>query len=414
MTASEDFDVVIVGGGMAGLALASALRNSSLTVALVEANSAPTAVEKKPLAVDNCDPRVSALALGSIELLKNLGAWETIEKSRHCSFDGMHVWDAVGTASIDFNAADVDQSALGYIVENSVIQFALHKTLQKSANVQMINGIKVVAMRNSAESSAVQELDLDDGRRLSAQLIVAADGGNSEVRRLAGFETRKWSYHQQAIVATVRTASPHSHIARQRFLPHGPLAFLPLSDEALGTEKGANCSCFSSIVWSADTSKAEDLMALDDEGFCQQLTRAFEAQMGPIEEVSKRYSFPLRQSHAVDYVKPGIVLIGDAAHVIHPLAGQGVNLGLQDVRVLSEELLRAHESSADLGGELSLRRYQRRRKADNLAMMAAMEGFKRLFGSRALPLIWLRNAGMRQLNRLEPVKHHIVRQAMGL
>lgn len=269
-------------------------------------------------------------------------------------------------------------------------------------------------MRNSVDSGSVQELDLEDGRHLSAQLIVAADGGNSEVRRLAGFETRKWSYHQQAIVATVRTTLPHSHIARQRFLPHGPLAFLPLSDNGHTVATGDDCSCYSSIVWSADTDKAKELMSLDDQAFSRQLTRAFEAQMGSIEAVSKRYSFPLRQSHAVDYVKPGIVLIGDAAHVIHPLAGQGVNLGLQDVRVLSEELLRAYESSADLGGELSLRRYQRRRKADNLAMMAAMEGFKRLFGSRSLPLIWLRNAGMRQLNKLEPVKHHIVRQAMGL
>ena len=252
-------------------------------------------------------------------------------------------------------------------------------------------------------------MTLDDGRQIDAKLVIAADGAQSKVRELAGFSVREWSYQQDAIVTTIHCQQHHQLAARQWFLPTGPLAFLPLQgiDD---DESGSSCS----IVWSQDSAEAERLMALSDEEFCKELTRVSEGALGEILSIDRRFKIPLNQRHAADYVKPGLVLIGDAAHSIHPLAGQGVNLGFKDVAVLAEELARAASLGISPGSELVLQRYQRRRKADNLGMMAVMEGFKRLFGSDQVPLRLLRNAGMSRLNSIMPIKKAIVREVMGL
>ncbi len=402
----REVDVVIVGAGMAGLALACALRDSGLHIILLEANKLPS-LSPGPLSggVSAYDPRVSALSAGSVDFLEGLGVWESICAARCAEFQHMQVWDGCGTAGIDFHAAELGVSALGYIVENSLTQTALFAQLQQSTGLQVICPGKICAMRTSCDEGRTQQVDLADGTTLHAQLIVAADGARSQMRELAGFKMREWSYQQSAIVATVETAEPHGNTARQRFLPQGPLAFLPLAHES---------QRYCSIVWSADTEIAEQIMRLDDSEFCTQLAHAFESRLGEITNCSQRFCFPLQQRHAVDYVKPGLALIGDAAHVIHPLAGQGVNLGFKDVRVLAEEIQRAHSGNVAIGSELFLKRYQRRRKLDNLAMMAAVDGFKHLFGSRALPLVWLRNAGMRQLAGIGPLKQQIVRHAMGI
>lgn len=402
---SATFDIIIIGGGMAGLSLASALRDTPARVALVEANPWTTTAPPSDDGVTGYDPRVSALTPATVDFLRQLDAWPAIESARHCAFERMHVWDAMGTAQIDFSAAEVGKPTLGYIVENSITLQALKSSLQEGERFSLFTPRKLVALRNSCAPGAVQEIDLDDGTRLAAQLLVAADGGNSQLRQLAEFDSRQWSYQQKAIVCTVATEHSHQDTAWQRFLPQGPLAFLPLSSEG---------QPMCSIVWSADTDYADELLSLGDEAFKHALDRAFESRLGRIQAVSQRFSFPLRQNHATDYVKPGIALIGDAAHVIHPLAGQGVNLGFKDVQVLAAEVRRAWQGGAGLGSELFLQRYQRRRKSDNLAMMAAVEGFKRLFGSRQLPLVWLRNAGMRQVSRIAPLKQQIVRHAMGL
>lgn len=411
LDASKCYDVAIIGGGMAGLALAASLKRTPLRIALVEGKGLPDLATEPPLAfpaasdVSEYDARVSALTPTSIELLRDVGAWRFIETARHRPFQAMHVWDAMGTADMHFSAQEVDAEMLGCIVENSVTLHALYRSVQRAANLDVYCPRTLLAMRTSADAGAEQQLDLDDGCTLRAQLVVAADGGNSQVRQLADFDSRHWSYQQKAVVATVRTVKPHQNTAWQRFLPEGPLAFLPLADPD---------HQLSSIVWSADTEVAESILDSDDEQFRQLLERAFESKLGAIESTSRRYCFPLQQNHATDYVKPGIALIGDAAHVIHPLAGQGVNLGFKDVRTLSEEIERALRAGAHVGDELFLQRYQRRRKSDNLAMMAAVEAFKRLFGSRQLPLIWLRNAGMRRVASITPLKQRIVRHAMGL
>ncbi len=407
----KHYDIAIIGGGIAGLALAASLKHSSARIALVEGKSLPGLETEPALAfqpssdVSEYDARVSALTPASVELLSDIGAWRFIETARHRPFQAMHVWDAMGTAQLHFTAEEVGASMLGCIVENRITLDALYRSLQRASNLDVYCPQTLVALRTSNGTGSVQQLDLDDGSTLHAQLLVAADGGNSQVRQLAGFDSRHWSYQQKAVVATVQTAKPHQNTAWQRFLPEGPLAFLPLADPA---------QRLSSIVWSADTEVAESILLSSDDQFRQSLERAFEAQLGPIQAVSRRFCFPLQQNHATDYVKPGVALIGDAAHVIHPLAGQGVNLGLKDVDILSKEVLRALDAGVSLGDELFLQRYQRRRKSDNLAMMAAVETFKRLFGSRKLPMIWLRNEGMRRVSSITPLKQRIVRHAMGL
>ena len=257
------------------------------------------------------------------------------------------------------------------------------------------------------ESANGVRLRLADGRVLAADLVVAADGAHSRLRHWVGLATREWDYDQQAIVCTVRTAQSHRFTAWQRFSPSGPLAFLPLLSES-GDEH------FCSIVWSQDTEEARRLMALDEAAFASELERAIERELGAVELVSRRFAFPLRQRHAKDYVAPGFALVGDAAHTIHPLAGQGANLGYSDVRALLDELSRARKAGLGAADELMLARYQRRRKGENLTMMAAMEGFKQLFARDELPLRWVRNTGLRWLNQLGPVKNRIAAEAMGL
>ena len=393
---------------MAGLALANTVRDSAMKVALIEARPLTSGEAQAacdvPVGVGGFDPRVSALTPASIKFFQRLGVWHNIERGRHCFFKAMQIWDAQGAGGVEFTAEEMGADSLGCIVENSVTLQALQEGLASASNLSLYCPNSLDELESSSEG-ALHSAKLDDGTQLAAPLIVAADGGNSHLRKLANFDSKAWSYGQSAIVATVQTEKPHDCLALQRFMPTGPLAFLPLAGEAQNL-----CS----IVWSLDNDLVEEKLAMDDPEFCRTLERAFEGRLGRILASSARYSFPLKQQHATDYVKEGIALIGDAAHVIHPLAGQGVNLGFADVDVLGEELLRAFESGETLAGNLFLQRYQRRRKADNLTMMVAVEGFKRLFGRQELPLVWLRNAGMRQLNRVAPLKRQIVRHAMGL
>lgn len=398
-------DILVVGGGMTGSAMALGLARQGWSVALVEGAPVGGAIAdfSPATAVADFEPRVSAISVASQRLLENLGVWETITARRHCAYQRMAVWDGEGTGRIEFDAAELHAPALGTIVENRSIVRALMLAVQDSG-MTLFDGAKVSGWQEQDGQRGVQ---LDDGRQLSADLVIAADGGNSRMRQWVGLPTREWDYEQQAIVCTVRTAQPHQHTAWQSFSLTGPLAFLPLLNET-GDEH------FCSIVWSQDTGEARRLMALEDDGFIRELEQAIERQLGPVEAISKRFSFPLRQRHAKDYVRPGFALIGDAAHTIHPLAGQGANLGYGDVRVLLDELGKARRAGLRPDDELMLARYQRRRKGENLAMMAAMEGFKQLFARDELPLRWLRNSGMRWLNGLAPIKNRIAAEAMGL
>ncbi|WP_150911040.1 UbiH/UbiF/VisC/COQ6 family ubiquinone biosynthesis hydroxylase [Marinobacter halotolerans] len=405
MSNSADFDILVVGGGLVGSAAALGLSQQGWRVGLVESQPGESLDAEIPpaAAVDDFDPRVSALSLASQSLLEQLGAWDGVRKGRHCPYQAMTVWDGDGTGRIQFEAAELQAPSLGTIVENRAVVKSLFLQLAESS-VELIDGVKVAGWWQDAALSGVR---LDDGRSLAASLVVAADGPASRLRQWAGLPTREWDYDQQAIVCTVKTTHGHRSTAWQRFSQTGPLAFLPLCNEQ-------GDSHFCSIVWSQDTAEARRLMDLDDGAFAGELERAIERELGAVESVSRRFAFPLRQRHAKDYVANGIALVGDAAHSIHPLAGQGANLGYSDVRALLEELSRAKTVGLSPADATVLARYQRRRKGENLAMMAAMSGFKQLFARDELPVRWLRNTGLRWFDRLGPVKHRIAAQAMGL
>lgn len=392
-------DLVIVGAGMVGSALALALADSGLSVVLLDRGPlTPGAVESDlPF-----EPRVSALSLASQRILQRLGAWDGILARRVSPYQAMHVWDGSGTGAVHFDAASVHAEVLGHIVENRVVQDALLERLAE-ANVLLLPEARLELLRRSGDQWLVQ---LAGDRQIRAPLVVAADGATSAVRRLAGLETREWDYLHHAIVTSVRCAESHQRTAWQRFTDDGPLAFLPL-------DRGGDTR-WCSIVWSCTPKQGERLMALDDAAFCQALGEAFEQRLGKVECSDTRLCIPLRQRHAKRYVEPGLALIGDAAHVIHPLAGQGANLGFLDAAVLAEELRHAQARGESIAEQRVLERYERRRMPHNLAMMAAMEGFQRLFQDDRLPLRWLRNAALKQVDRHFEAKALFVRRALGL
>jgi 2-octaprenylphenol hydroxylase len=305
---------------------------------------------------------------------------------------------------VEFDRSEVGAPALGDIVENRAIVAALLPLIEAAGDITALSPASLETCVRIEDERL--QLTLADGDVVETKLLVAADGALSAVRSLMGFQTREWDYGHRGLVATVEFANSHQSTAWQRFMPTGPLALLPLN--------GPPGRHFCSIVWSMDEHLVDDLLALDDAAFCLELERASERRLGAVLGCSSRAAFPLRQRHAVDYVQPGVALIGDAAHTIHPLAGQGINLGLQDVAVLAEEILAGVATGASPGQIELLRRYQRRRKGENLLMMAAMDGLKRLFEQDALPVRWLRNAGMRGVNRMSPLKQQLMRHAMGV
>ncbi|MDO8705278.1 MAG: UbiH/UbiF/VisC/COQ6 family ubiquinone biosynthesis hydroxylase, partial [Sulfuricaulis sp.] len=370
----SSYDIVIVGGGMVGAALACALGNSPLKVALLERTPAAPSPEK------GYDLRVSALTLASRALFENLGAWEGMARRRVSPVREMQVWSGAGSGSIHFNAAEIGEPALAYIVENSVIQTALIERLHQFTNVHYLCPVEITDITLADNGAVVM---LKDARSLNTKLLVGADGADSAVRHAAGIETQSLNLHQKGIVATVTTEKPHEATARQNFLPTGPLAFLPLDEPH-------TCS----IVWSADTARADQLMALDDAAFISELQQVFGSSLGKIQTLGPRAEFPLALSHARAYTAPHLALVGDAAHTVHPLAGQGVNLGFLDAATLAEVLLDAAAKQKDIGAHAVLRRYERWRKGDNLAMISITGGFRYLFGND-LPLVsQLRNLGL--------------------
>ncbi len=399
----NQYDIVIVGAGIAGSALACALANSGLRIALLEGGELP---QKAPIAATNVqqfDPRVSALTEASRHFLQSIEVWDGMAEIATSPYQHMTVWDAEGTGEIEFDASEVQQPLLGHIVENRVTVWSLLQRM-KNLPIQLLSNARVSDMQQQTEG---WQLSLADGSSLQATLVVAADGALSTVRELTGFTTREWDYQHHAIVCTVKTAGSHQDTAWQRFLPQGPLALLPLAT-------ADNSKQYCSIVWSAEPDYAEQLLALNDADFAEALGGAIEQRLGKVGECSKRFSFPLRQRHAKQYYQQGVVLVGDAAHSIHPLAGQGINLGLSDVAVLAEEIQRGLARGLAVADATVLQRYQRRRMSDNLTMMAAMDGFKHLFSRRELPLRWLRNEGLRLVGKAPMLKNAIIRQAMGL
>jgi 2-polyprenylphenol 6-hydroxylase len=386
-------DLLIVGSGMVGSALGCAMAEAGFDVCLVDVREPARSWPE-----DEVDIRVSALTRASQRILENLHAWPRMTQMRVSAYDKMAVWDAGGNGRIRFSAAEIGEIDLGHIVENRVTQLALWERLEIYPNVQMRFPERV----SSLDLSAVPEVVLHSGERIKAKLIVAADGRDSEIRQLAGIATKGWEYDQHAIVATIKPERFHQHTALQRFMSSGPLAFLPIDD--------GRCS----IVWSTSPVHAEALISLSDDDFCNELTQASESVLGVIQEVGPRGVFPLRLEHAETYIQPGLALIGDAAHAMHPLAGQGVNLGLMDAMTLVDVLTEAQQAGRPIGSMATLRRYERARKGANIAMLGAMDGFKRLFSNEVPPLRLIRNFGLNLADRSGFLKQQLMRRAIGV
>lgn len=399
----QEFDVLVAGGGLVGSVFAALLAQQSetanLRIGLVERERFDAGAVKQLF-----DPRVVALTEASRRVLAQAGVWSDDVVSRACPYFHMEVRDGEGTGLIEFDCAEVRQPNLGHIVENSVVVAAAERQLEDLENVEFI--YQTITQLSHSEEDRTATLSLGNGCQISAPLLVAADGAHSFIRERSGFELRAWDYGHSAIITNIRTERPHGNTAYQWFTTHGPLAFLPLS-----TTQGE--IHFSSIVWSQQHEVAKTLMELGMPEFMVKLGRASEYRLGDVVEISERFCVPLHQRHAVDYVKPGVVLIGDAAHTIHPLAGQGVNLGFADVAALVEEIVRGLKRNLPVGEASTLARYQRRRKPENLAMMVAMEGFKRFFAEDNPVLRILRNRGMSGLNEFGPLKNQLIRRAMG-
>ncbi len=384
------FDVVVVGAGMVGLAVAAGLRDSGLSVALLE-RQVPTPVSPE------AEPRVSALNLASQRFLARLGAWAHIQRAQ--PYRHMEVWEKDGFARLEFDAASVMQPELGHIVENRVVQQALWASLEGSAVSRLCPaGIERVSV--NAKGAL---LLLDDGTPVLCSLLVAADGAHSWLRQQFDIPLTRWDYGHSALVAKVRTAEPHGDCARQIFTPEGPLALLPLWQPDL-------CS----IVWSLPPERGEALLAADDARFNKALTCAFDARLGLCRLEGPRQLLPLQARFARDFARERLVLVGDAAHTVHPLAGQGANLGLMDAEGLVAQLCALQQAGRDPGLLANLRPWERRRKAEAAQMLAAMEAIKRLFAGAHPAQRLLRGVGMELLGHCAPLKHQLVAQAMGL
>lgn len=385
-------DVAVVGGGMVGAAAALTLARAGFSVALVEARE-PAAW----LADAEVDLRVVGLAPSSMRLLDEMGVWTSIRHKRCGPYAHMHVWDAETGAAIDFDAATEGRDLLGCIVENSLVQSELWQALEP-AGVRRLCPAQVKAF---AAGDHRVELEMADGSTLAAAVLVAADGASSPLRELAGIGTRGRDYAQRALVAHVITERSHQHTAWQRFLPGGPLALLPLADGR------------SSLVWSLPEAEAQRVLMMDDKSFLAELGVASDFRLGRMLATTPRASFALKLQLAESYQADRFVLLGDAAHTVHPLAGQGVNIGLRDVAELRDTLVAARAAGRDIGAPHVLRRYARRRRSADTLDALSFDALARVYAWQSPALAAARGLGVRLLNRLDPLKRRIAEHAAG-
>lgn len=389
----QHVDIAIVGGGIVGLTLAAALKNSELNIAVIDKKASYQPLKDKPTA------RVSAINQANIAALQQLDVWQHVQQNRTSAYTHMHVWDKDSFGDIHFSCDEMGSDALGVIMENQALVNGLAEAVSAQRNVQTVTaGIERVLTGPNQTM-----LMLDNNDALSCRLLVGADGGNSYIRKQAGFPITFKDYEHTAIVANICTAEPHNNVARQAFTPTGPLALLPMADPHV-------CS----IVWSQSPDAASALMSMDDTAFCHALSATSNSVLGTLQLETSRVAFPLTMRYAREWAKDGVVLVGDAAHTIHPLAGQGANLGMQDALALAELLVELEAQDKDIGLHKNLRAYERSRKTEAMKMIAAMDGFKFLFDGDDPIKKLIRGIGLSATNKLDVVKNAFVSHAMGL
>ena len=390
---NDSSDIIIVGGGMVGACMALAAACEGFQVILLEPRQ-----PSLDWTGDDFDIRVSALTRTSETILRNLDVWQGMQQRRVTAYENMHVWDRKGFGEVHFAAEDVGAPNLGHIVENRVIVASLWEQITHQANIKHVAGFEIVSIEREG---ALTKLISSNDDVLSASLVIGADGARSSVRELVGLTASTSSYDQEGVVCTVKAEQGNASTAWQRFMPTGPLALLPMNEE------------YFSIVWSTSPEQAQSLVNAPAESFNQELTQASEAVCGKLSVVGDRAAFPLRKLKAERYVLDGVALIGDAAHVIHPLAGQGVNLGFLDAAMLMDVLTEARAHRESIGAMGVLRRYERARKGHNLAVQSAMDGFKHLFSNNNPALSLIRNLGLGVAHHVSPLRRQFERVALG-
>jgi 3-demethoxyubiquinol 3-hydroxylase len=390
----EYVDILIVGGGMVGSALASALSGKGLSITVLEQAAAQPFDTAQPP-----DLRVSAISPASASLLDGLGAWQRILAMRAAPYRRMQVWEDQESNGTLFDAAEAGVDALGHIVENRIVQLATTACLQEKDDIRYLCPARITGIVYEPKASRVT---LEDGTVLVARLLVAADGARSQVRDAAGIGITSWDYPMHALVASCEMDYGQQDITWQRFTATGPQAFLPLTGH------------HASLVWYHTPTEVKRLLALSDEALVSAFCASFPQKLGGIRQLLARGSFALTRRHAACYVKNGVVLAGDAAHTIHPLAGQGVNLGFQDVAVLAEVIGCAVSEGRDFADLSVLKAYERRRKPANLAMQTSMDAFCYGFANNIGPLKAARKLGLKLADKAGPLKREVIRYALGL
>ena len=398
------FDVVIVGGGLVGLTAALACAQAGFKIGIVD-------VKEPSLQLDeNFDGRSSAIAAASFKMMRALGVADALQKGEDSHAGAItkilvsdgEAGQAPSPLTLFFDSAqiadDSDGEPLGYMVENRRMRLALMQVAETSDNIQWIAPVQITHIE---PGDAQSKLHLEDGRTLSAALVVAADGRNSFVRKQAGIGVTEWPCDQSALVTTVAHELPHEGVAHELFLPSGPFAILPLTGNR------------ASIVWTETPRAAEAAMALSNEGFEAELARRFGDFLGEVRVIAPRWSYPLSFVHAKSYVGPRTVLIGDAAHAIHPIAGQGFNMGLRDAAALAEILVQARAEGRDIGSELALSEFEDWRKFDNTLLVHACDIFNRLFSNNIGPLKHVRRLGLGLVDKVAPARGFFMREASG-
>jgi 2-octaprenyl-6-methoxyphenol hydroxylase len=390
--ATEHTELAVVGGGLNGLTLGIACAAAGLAVAVIDRED-PAAMRGEAF-----DGRTSAIAYGSMRVLDGIGVWSLLAGKAQPILE-IRVADNSAPLFLHYDHREIGDTPLGWIVENRDLRRALQARAGQLPNLRLVAPMRVLG---AERDSAAATLMLADGSSLRAELIAAADGKNSPLREAACIHSVSWSYPQIGIVATVRHERPHRGIAVEHFLPAGPFAILPMTENR------------SSIVWTERAALAPTLLALDDAGFQRELAARFGDFLGAVSVEGPRWSYPLAFLHAGSYVAPRLVLVGEAAHVIHPIAGQGFNMGIRDIAALAECLVDGRRVGLDLGDATILARYQRWRRFDNIVLAGVTDGLNRLFSNSVPPVRLARDLGLAAVGRVPPVKRFFMRHAMGM